>query len=263
MAALPAPLSKTGKRMLAEAEARIEAGLATFMEVGQALVTIRDGRLYREDHGTFEDYCRDRWGFTGRRARQLIDAAEIGTTVPVANEGQARALAGLPPEQASEVYEATKAAGPVTAASLTATRRQATKTETVNVDELAGEILSTTVESEAPSGSDQSAPVPTDSTATPTGAEDAAGPGDDQQGQSDPAASPAPKVAPIDPTLGYRATASRFKAQVRSSLLTLDPERVIETSDDHKAWADLAADLHAFADRIDQALAGPKLKAVK
>lgn len=77
------------------------------------------------------------------------------------------------------------------------------------------------------------------------------------------APSDSPSVPPVDPVLGYRATASRFKAQVRSSLLTLDPERVIETSDDPKAWADLAEDLAIFAHKIHQALAGPKLKAVK
>jgi hypothetical protein len=34
----------------------------------------------------------DRWDFTGRRARQLMRAAEIGTVVPVNNEAQAREL---------------------------------------------------------------------------------------------------------------------------------------------------------------------------
>lgn len=86
---------------LARLEGVIEKGLHTFVEVGAALLTIRDTGLYKVDHDTFEDYCRKRWDFTDRRARQLMDATEvvtqIGTTVPVtpANEAQARELAPL------------------------------------------------------------------------------------------------------------------------------------------------------------------------
>jgi hypothetical protein len=82
-------------RRLAELEAVIEAGLQTFVEVGAALLEIRDGRLYRETHASFEAYCRERWNFTGRRGRQLIAAAEVGTVVPIENEAQARELAPL------------------------------------------------------------------------------------------------------------------------------------------------------------------------
>ena len=53
---------------LARHEQVIERGLATFVEVGEALSEIRDARLYRESHTTFEAYCRERWGFTDRRA---------------------------------------------------------------------------------------------------------------------------------------------------------------------------------------------------
>ncbi len=49
-------------------------------------------------YSRFEDYCRERWGWTDRRARQLMSAAETvkaletGTIVPT-NEAQARELA--------------------------------------------------------------------------------------------------------------------------------------------------------------------------
>lgn len=62
----------------------------------------------RVDHDTFEVYCEQRWGFKDARARQMIAAAETVTNVTglgapaPANEGQARALSGLPPEQAAE-----------------------------------------------------------------------------------------------------------------------------------------------------------------
>lgn len=89
---------------LAECEDRIERGLQTFVEVGTALAMIRDNKLYREQHTTFALYCEARWGFSDRRARQIIDAAEIGTIVPVENEGQARELARVPEPERADVW---------------------------------------------------------------------------------------------------------------------------------------------------------------
>ena len=102
---------------LTELEATIERGLLVFVAVGRALLEIRDSKLYREQHGTFEDYCRERWGFTDRRARQLMTAAEIGTIVPVQNEGQARELVPLlgAESEMREVWGGVSASGPVTA----------------------------------------------------------------------------------------------------------------------------------------------------
>lgn len=98
---------------LADLEVVIERGLETFIEVGGALLEIRKERLYRDTHDTFELYCRDRWGFTDRRARQLIQAAELGTIVPSGptNEGQARQLARLrdDPEAVREVWAGVRA----------------------------------------------------------------------------------------------------------------------------------------------------------
>ena len=110
-------------RRLAAAEATIAKGLTTFVEVGNALRRIRDERLYQDAYGTFEDYCDKRWGFTDRRARQLMDSAEIvaalptGTIVPV-SEGQARELTGLAPEIAAEVMDTAAESGKITAASI-------------------------------------------------------------------------------------------------------------------------------------------------
>ena len=55
----------------------IERGLTTFVEVGNALLEIRDSRLYKDSFSTFEDYCRERWGMSRPRAYPLIEAAEI------------------------------------------------------------------------------------------------------------------------------------------------------------------------------------------
>lgn len=86
-------------------EAVVQSGLQGFLEVGNALVEIRDSRLYRESHATFEAYCRERWEITKSRAYQLIGAAEtvqhlstvVDTPTP-ANEGQARALRQFEPD---------------------------------------------------------------------------------------------------------------------------------------------------------------------
>lgn len=105
-------------RSLADCEAVIERGLNTFVEVGAALMEIRDSRLYRSTHGDFDTYCQDRWGFSRRRAGQMIEAAEVGTMVPTSNERQARALAPLKddPEVMAEVMaEVAEEADKVTA----------------------------------------------------------------------------------------------------------------------------------------------------
>lgn len=96
---------------LAELEAVIERGLQTFVDVGTALMEIRDSRLYRETHGTFEDYCRERWGMVRRQADRLIEAAEVtanlrptGPILPTA-ERQARPLASFPADTQRQVWQ--------------------------------------------------------------------------------------------------------------------------------------------------------------
>lgn len=42
---------------------------------GEALATIRDERLYRLTHNSFEGYVLDRWGFSRATAYRMIDAA--------------------------------------------------------------------------------------------------------------------------------------------------------------------------------------------
>lgn len=102
---------------LSALETTIERGLGTFVEVGQALGEIREGRLYRESHSAFEDYCRERWGFNDRRASQLIQGAEVSTIVEVRNEGQARELLPLKdePEKLVEVWREVSGSGTPTA----------------------------------------------------------------------------------------------------------------------------------------------------
>jgi hypothetical protein len=60
-----------------ELEKVIETGLRSFFEAGRALAEIRDRRLYRDEHATFEDYCAKRWDLKRQRAYELIQAAEV------------------------------------------------------------------------------------------------------------------------------------------------------------------------------------------
>lgn len=86
-------------KRLQELEQKIEAGLQTFVEVGKALMEIRDSRLYLENHNTFEDYIKVRWGWTRDWAYKQIAAAEvIGNVDTCLHRGQASMLAPLSPE---------------------------------------------------------------------------------------------------------------------------------------------------------------------
>ncbi len=69
------------KARLAELEVVVDRGLQTFYEVGSALLEIREHRLYRETHETFQAYCQERFGFSDSRGRQLIAAARTVTAV--------------------------------------------------------------------------------------------------------------------------------------------------------------------------------------
>jgi hypothetical protein len=88
-------------------EGIIKRGQKTFIEVGEALAKIREGKLYREaGYSSFEDYCRERWSMGRSYANQLIrtsELGEVGTTVP--NFRQARALAQVAEPKRAEVME--------------------------------------------------------------------------------------------------------------------------------------------------------------
>lgn len=102
------------------------------MALAQALAEIRDKKLYRAGFSTFEEYCRQKWGFSKQRAYQLLEGAETVKSLPaksqplVDSERQARALALVPPEQRAEVLEAANASGKVTAASITTAAQKET-----------------------------------------------------------------------------------------------------------------------------------------
>jgi DNA modification methylase len=110
-------LSANEQADLERCEAVIERGLATFVEVGSALVEVRDRRLYRKEYASFEAYCRDRWGMVRRHADRMIEAAAVAENLrpiglTLGCESQARALAPLDPDaQRAAMGLAVEAAG--------------------------------------------------------------------------------------------------------------------------------------------------------
>jgi hypothetical protein len=99
---------------LTDLERRIERTHMSFVDAGEALREIRDGRLYRAIHGTFDEYCEARWGLTRSQGHRLIAAAEVVTAIrmsPIgdilpATETQARELTRLEdPEQQVKAWE--------------------------------------------------------------------------------------------------------------------------------------------------------------
>ena len=69
-------LSKSEAETFAQAEATISSGLNSFLEVGNALMKIRDGKLYRNTHKTFALYLKERWGIQRAQGYRLIKSAD-------------------------------------------------------------------------------------------------------------------------------------------------------------------------------------------
>jgi len=97
----------------------VSGGLSTFYEVGQALLEIRERKLYRAAFSSWDAYCKLRWGFGRSQGYRLITAAILtdqrtaAGEPPPENEHQARlqqlrdkALETLTPEEQRAVIEA-------------------------------------------------------------------------------------------------------------------------------------------------------------
>lgn len=106
----PTPLSDAEKRERDRCEAIIAKGWETFLAVGYALATIRNKRLYRDRHATFEDYCRQKWEFSKSHANRLIEAAVVAAIltpigVKPTSESQLRPLVDLPPQRIPDAWK--------------------------------------------------------------------------------------------------------------------------------------------------------------
>lgn len=105
-------LAPSDQKRLRELEDTVERGLETFVEVGQALMEIRDGELWKAyDVSSFTDYLEHRWDMGVSRGYQLMSAAQVVENVstnvesPPKNEAQARPLTKLPEEEQAEAWE--------------------------------------------------------------------------------------------------------------------------------------------------------------
>jgi hypothetical protein len=79
--------------------------------VGEALSAIREGKLYRATHGTFEDYCKDKWSMSRIYAHNLITGSAVVESLTMVNksaitsERQARELSRVEPARREEVVQ--------------------------------------------------------------------------------------------------------------------------------------------------------------
>ncbi len=97
------------ERLRHRLEIRVERA---FYEAGSALRDLRDKRLYRSTHKTFEEYCKDRFGFTRYTAYNKIASATvfdnlltIGQQILPTNERQVRDLTNLEPDEQRQIWQ--------------------------------------------------------------------------------------------------------------------------------------------------------------
>jgi len=77
----PTPMTITTDE-LEQLESKVRNGLASFVDVGNALMEIRDrGGYKRRGYKTFEEYCQREFGQSDRHARRLITAAQTAVQV--------------------------------------------------------------------------------------------------------------------------------------------------------------------------------------
>jgi hypothetical protein len=146
MNAMDMLLSMREVERLRKFELAIERYLTNADECREALIGIRDERLYRVNHGTFEAYCAKRWGITRQRAYQLIREGEVKAALPPKTQEKVKssrallALNEVPAESRERVVEeAAKASGgEATEASINAAAakldRENGKTQTFELD---------------------------------------------------------------------------------------------------------------------------------
>lgn len=115
-------ISIAESKRLIQLEKVIKTGEQTFIEVGNALLEIRDSKLYRADFSSFDEYCLEKWGWGRKRGYELIIAAKTLDSLPekchqlVTNANQATALSKVSAPKRPAVLQKIQDAGkPVTA----------------------------------------------------------------------------------------------------------------------------------------------------
>ncbi len=85
----------------------IDSKYRDFLDCAIALVELRDSRLYRDTHDTFDKFCEERWDLSRRHVDRMIASADvaISMTQPPENERQLRELTSVPEEDRDDVME--------------------------------------------------------------------------------------------------------------------------------------------------------------
>ncbi|MBF6171591.1 hypothetical protein [Nocardia blacklockiae] len=100
------PLTAVEQDQLSACESSIGTLRLAFWAAGRALQIVRDGRLYRSEYGTFDDYVEQRWDMQRSYAHKLIRAwplaAKLHPMAPGINEGQIRELLPVAAEHGEE-----------------------------------------------------------------------------------------------------------------------------------------------------------------
>jgi hypothetical protein len=87
--------TETDKKNLVRAENVIRKGLASYIAMGEALKTIRDGRLYAiKGYATLDAYMKAEFGLDKNRASQLISASLVVKALAGAERGSFREVDG-------------------------------------------------------------------------------------------------------------------------------------------------------------------------
>lgn len=106
----PTPLTTQERSELNKCEETLSREDKHFVEVGNALLKMKEAMLYRENHSTFERYARERWDMSRAYAYQKIKAANVVTNLSAVadilpiNEAQARPLSRLTPDEQRQVW---------------------------------------------------------------------------------------------------------------------------------------------------------------
>ena len=146
------------KTELEKLETIINQDMGAFYRVGCALAKIRDSRLYRETHDTFEAYCKDRWEMSKMHAYRLMDSSKVQDALksnplgylPI-NERQARPLTKLATAEAQqeawEMVVETAPEGKITAKHIASVIKKI-QNETIKEDsgEVGGETITDNIE---------------------------------------------------------------------------------------------------------------------
>jgi hypothetical protein len=118
------PLTRSELSRMGQLEEVLQRNMQSFVEVGAVLKEIRDARLYRASHDTFEAYCQSKWDIKRAYAYRIMAASEVVENLSTmvdklpTVERQCQPLASLAPEQQQAAWiAAVEKAGdaPVTA----------------------------------------------------------------------------------------------------------------------------------------------------